>query len=193
MNQKGEITLTVVLMTLALTTLVLLCALELRHSFKTLEKRTTIFLCVKETKGEFHQFIKFMGRTNWGIKNINRVSLIMMFIPGLQGASMNAQKLKTTLKRAQDVRLISYLKTLRNLRTKSCPIDPRMLITPFRPARDNDGALKLREKQWTYYYLLRPYALSLEINLQDYESIHPRIQYKTEEKGAILFSLLSSR
>lgn len=193
MNQKGEITLFSCLLLLGLMAMVLLCGLELRKSFKLLEKRTHLFLCVKETKGEFNEFMKFMGRTNWGIKNINRASLIMVFIPGLQGAAMDAQKLKKFLIYSQNIRLVSYLKNLKDIRGKSCPLDPRMFITPFKPKRDAEEALVLREKKWTYYFLQRPYVLSLTIDQRGFEKINPRLTYLTEEKGAILSSHLPSR
>ena len=193
MNQKGEVTLLSCLLLFSLMSLVLLCGLELKKSFRLMEKRTELFLCAKETKGEFHQFMKFMGRTNWGIKNINRASLIMMFIPGLQGAAMDAQKLKKYLIYVQNIRLVSYLKTLKDLRAKGCRLDPRMFITPFNPKRDEEEALTLRKTQWTYYFLSTPYALSLTVDSEGWERVKPKLTYTAEEKGAILYSHLLSR
>jgi hypothetical protein len=196
-DEKGEITLLSCLLLFALTSLVLLSALELRKSFLLLQKRTNLFLCVKQTKGEFHSFMKFMGRSNWAIKNINRVSLVMAFIPGLQGAAANAQKAKKYIQYAQNTRVVSYLKTLKDLPHDKCTIDPRMYITPYKLGtqflkRDGEGAAILRDNKWTYYYFAKPYLLSLEINAEDAESLDPKISYKTEEKAAKLSSLLSS-
>lgn len=193
MNQKGEITLFSCFLLLSLMGLVLLCGLELRKSFGLMEKRTHLFLCVKETKGEFHHFMKFMGRTNWGIKNVHRASLIMALIPGLQGAALDAQKLKKYLIHVQNLRLVSYLKTLKDLREKDCPLDPRMFITPFKMKRDAEKALVLRKEEWTYYYLSKPYVLSLTIKDVGFEDINPQLGYKAEEKGAMLSSHLLSR
>lgn len=194
MNQKGEITLFSCLLILTLSGLVLLCTLELQKSFGLLQKRTQLFLCVKETKGEFHHFMKFMGRTNWAIKNINRASLIMAFIPGLQKAALDAQKAKKYLQYIQNARVVSYLKTLKDLSGKSCPLDPRMFITPFKIGkRDENGATILREEKWTYYYFSKPYLLSLKINAKNWERINPKIKYQAQEKAAKLSSLLSSR
>lgn len=197
-NQKGEVTVLLTLLIVVLTGIVLLCALELRKSYSFLEKRTHLFLCVKETKGELHQYMKFMGRTNWAIKNINKASLIMMFIPGLQGIAADAQKAKKYIQYAQEARLISYMKTLSDLRSKKCSTDPRMFITPFKLGsrllkRDAFGAAELREEKWTYYYLSKPYLLQIEINASGFESLKPNIKYKSEEKAAKLSSLLSSR
>lgn len=198
MNQRGDVTLVSCLALFAMMCLVLLCSLELRKSFRLMEKRTKLFLCVKETKGEHHNFMKFMGQTNWGIKNINRASLIMMFIPGLQGVAADAQKAKKYLQYAQEIRLVSYLKTLAQLKAKKCSLDPRMFITPFKIGsrllkRDADGAAELKEEKWTYYYFSKPYFLSLEVNASGFESVKPKLQYVTEEKLGTLSSLLSSR
>lgn len=198
MNQKGEVTVLTTLLIATLTGIVLLCALELRKSYSLLEKRTHLFLCVKETKGELNQYMKFMGRTNWAIKNINKASLIMMFIPGLQGIAADAQKAKKYIQYVQAIRSVSYLKTLSDLRVRKCSTDPRMFLTPFKLGsrmlkRDAHGAAELREEKWTYYYLSKPYLLQIEINASAFESLKPKITYKSEEKAAKLSSLLSSR
>ena len=70
MNQKGEVTLITTLLMFILLGIVLLSSLELKSSFRKLQRRTELFLCVKETKGEINLFLKFMGRTNWAIKNM---------------------------------------------------------------------------------------------------------------------------
>ena len=198
MNEKGEITLLGSIIVLTLSSLILLCSLELQKSFNLLQKRTHLFLCAKETKGEVHHFMKFMGRTNWAIKNINRLSLVMVFIPGLQGAAMNAQKAKKYLQYIQEGTVVSYLKTLNDLRIKECPLDPRMLITPFVLGsrvleRDTDGAAILRKTKWNYYFLSKPYFLDMKINAKNWEGISPDIKYQTDEKLAKLSSLFSSR
>ncbi len=198
MNQKGEVTLVSTLIITVLMGMVLLCALELKKSYGLLQKRTHLFLCVKETKGEFHDYMKFMGRTNWAIKNINKASLIMMFIPGLQGVAADAQKAKKYLQYVQEARLVLYLKKLADLRGRKCSTDPRMFLTPFKLGsrllkRDAHGAAELREEKWTYYYLSKPYLLQIEINASGFESLKPKLTYKSEEKAARLSSLLSSR
>lgn len=198
MNQKGEITLLSTLILTVLMGMVLLCALELKKSYGLLQKRTHLFLCVKETKGEFHDYMKFMGRTNWAIKNINKASLVMMFIPGLQGIAADAQKAKKYLQYVQEARLVLYLKKLADLRGRKCSTDPRMFLTPFKLGsrllkRDAHGAAELREEKWTYYYLSKPYLLQIEINASGFESLKPKLTYKSEEKAARLSSLLSSR
>ena len=195
MNQKGEITLLASILILCLVSIVLLSALELSRSYRALEKRTHLFLCVKETKGELHHLMKFMGRSNWGIKNLNRAALIMMFIPGGQGLSMNTQKLKKFIQRSQEVRLISYLASLKKLQSKKCALDPRMVKTPFKlgpelAQRDKEGALILREKKWSYGFFSKPYFINLKVEAANWEKITPKIHYISEEKMARLSSHL---
>lgn len=197
-NEKGEVTVLATMLMVVLTGIVLLCALELQKSFSLLQKRTHLFLCVKETKGEVNDFMTFMGRTNWAIKNINKASLVMAFIPGLQGAALNAQRAKKYLQYIQEARTAFYLRTLASLRGRKCSTDPRMFLTPFKLGsrllkRDAHGAAELRDEKWTYYYLSKPYLLQIEINASGYEGLKPRITYISEEKGAKLSSLLSSQ
>lgn len=198
MNQKGEVTLLSCLMIFCLMSVVLLSALELQKSFNLLQRRTHLFLCVKETKGELNDYIKFMGRTNWAIQNLKKAQVIMLLIPGTQGIAFDAEKLKKYLKHIQEVRTVSYLKSLNDLRKKSCPLDPRMLITPFKLGarvlqREVGGGAILRETKWTYGYFSKPYFLTVEVNASGWESVKPQITYKSEEKLAKLSSLLSSR
>ncbi len=196
-NEKGEVTVLATMLIAVLTGIVLLCALELQKSISLMKRRTHLFTCVKETKGELNDFMKFMGRSNWAIKNINKASLIMMFIPGLQGVAADAQKAKKLIQKFQNLKLALYLKTLSDLRARKCSTDPRMFLTPFKISkgfsRDHHGAAELREEKWTYYYLSKPYLLQIEINASAFESLKPNIEYKAEEKGAKLSSLLSSR
>lgn len=186
MNEKGDSTLFCVLLLLALSGLVILCSLELHKAYRQLEKRTEILLCMKETKGEFQRYFTFMGRTNWAIKNIRKAQLIVFLIPGLQGAALNADKIKQIIIRAQDLSLIAYFKKLNELKKQDCPLDPRMLLTPFELTgsgykRDTQSAAKLRKEEWTYLFLHLPYGFSLTINASHFESLNPEIDYLFKE------------
>jgi hypothetical protein len=97
MNQRGEALLFCILILTLLSGLLTLCGLELHRSYKQLEKRTKFFLCIKESKGELKQFLHGMGRTNWMIKNTSRAQYLFAVIPGLQGASLKARKIKKIL------------------------------------------------------------------------------------------------
>lgn len=198
MNQRGEATLLCVLVLVVLSGLVTLCGLRLQHSFSNLKKRTELFLCVKETKGELDRYLIFMGRTNWALKNTTRAQMVALFIPGMQGAALKADKIKRIIKTAQNASLILYYKKLTELKGKGCPLDPRMVLTPFELAskgykRGPDDRALIRSDKWTYMFLSKPYFLSLQVQTVGMEAINPRIKYIAEEKGAKLSSLLSLR
>jgi hypothetical protein len=196
MNQKGEATLLSVMILFAMSSLIVLSSLELRRSFRLLQNRTQLFLCAKETKGEIKNHLRFMGRTNWVIKNTAKAALIAVFIPGLQGAALEAEKVKKILIAAQNLELISYLKKMADLKGKGCPLDPRLLITPFELgtlgfARDeNDGAI-LRDQHWSYLFFFKPFTLKMEFSEADLEGLRPKVHIETSEKGAMLSSLWS--
>ena len=153
-------------------------------------------LCMKETKGEVHQYLKFMGRTNWALKNVTKAQLVALFIPGFQVAAVKADKLKKIIQTIQNAHLILYYKKLTELKTKSCPLDPRLFMTPFHVTlagykRGLKGTATLRSNEWTYYFLQKPYALGLTINVRGYEDIRPSIKYTIKE-SAVTSSFLSS-
>lgn len=198
-NQKGEAILFCVLILVVLSGLLTLCGLELQRNFSLMKKRTDLFLCVKETKGELDHYMKAMGQINWLLKNISRAQMVAIFYPPLWAVVGSAEKLKKVAKGMQAAGLGVYGAKLRELKGKGCPIDPQMLLTPFKIGKDYgfqrsmDGAALLRNKTWTYYFLDRPYLLTLKIDASKVEAIIPKLSYQAEEKGAILSSLLSSR
>lgn len=195
MNQKGEVTLMTSLLMFILMGIVLLSSLELKSSYRKLQRRTELFLCVKETKEEINLFIKFIGRTNWAIKNINRAKLIMMFLPLAPATTLNAQKLKNFLIHAQNIRLISYLNSLKKIKAKGCQLEPRLYITPFELSvgslkRDQTQSVNLRKKKWNYIFYSPPYTLNLKIDGTGWEDSSPRIKYFSEEKMVTPLSTL---
>lgn len=198
MTQKGEVTLFGVLLLVVISGLLTLCGLELEKGFRTLKRRTGLFLCVKETKGELQRYLIFMGRTNWALENIGKAQLIAVLIPGLQGVGLEADKMKKVIKALQNSTLPLYLGRLKELKNRGCPLDPQMLLTPFRLAtsgykRELSEAASLRKKQWTYHFLKTPYLLTLNVEASSLVSIHPKISFEAREKGVILSSLFSSQ
>jgi hypothetical protein len=194
MNQKGEGVLFCLFILVFLSGLLTLCGLELERSFRLLQKRTHLFLCVKETKLEIDHYLKLNGRTNWALGHLAEAQLVAMFIPGLQGIALNAEKLKKALKAIQNAALATYLNKIRKLKTKGCPIDHRMVMTPFTLnqtgyQRGAQGQIKLRRKKWIYSFVKPPYQLQLYINAERWKAPHPAIGFQAKEKGAILSSL----
>jgi len=184
-NERGDMTLLSVVLILGLSGLVILSALELTAALKGLRHRANLILCVKESKGELHQFLKFMGKTNWAIHEANKVKWISLVIPGLQGLSGGAEKVKSALKVAQETNRLFYLKNLALLQSH-CPIDPRMFQTPFEliPSglkRHLDGTAKLRSNHWTYRYFHKSGLITLEIKNIKLQTIRPNLNYRLLE------------
>lgn len=197
LNQKGEVTLFFTATIVVLSLLFVLLALELRSSYLLTQKRKELFLCTKEARGDLKNFMIFTGRTNWGIKNAKKVALIAVLIPGLQGLSAEASKVKETLIRLQNIRLASYLNSLRRLSRKGCSLGPGFVITPFEISgsgfsRDDLSAARLRKKEWTYFFIDLPYTLTLDVKVVELDAINPVIEISSAEKGAMLSSLSSS-
>ncbi len=197
MNEKGEMNLVFVLMVAGLSGVMILCALKLQKSYRLLEKRTDLFLCTKEVEGEISQYMRFMGRTNWAIKNVEKAKLIMLFIPGLQGGALEAEKAKRTLILVQNTSVVPFLKKMAELKSRSCPMDPRIFITPFilTPVghqRNTDGTATLRKLRWSYQYVSYPYSLSVDWDASQFEALNPRLKRISKENGAKLSSTLSS-
>jgi hypothetical protein len=197
MNEKGEMNLLFVLMVVGLSGILILCALRLQRSFGLLEKRTQLFLCVKETEGEMVRYMKVMGRTNWAIKHLDKVKYAVIFFPPLAALAANAEEAKKGLILIQNLTLIPYMKKLSDLRGRGCPLDLRMLKTPFEIsgvgyARDGDDTAKLRSKKWSYAYVSFPYSISVDWNASGYEALKPLLKRNSWENGAKLSSILSS-
>jgi hypothetical protein len=198
-NQKGEATLFCVLILVALSGLLTLCGLELQKNFSLLKKRTELFLCVKETKGELNHFLLRTARLNWVIKNTTRAQMVAVFFPPLWTAVGSAEKIKRVTKGLQLASLGIFEGKLIKLKGQGCSLDPRLFVTPYELGKDFgytrtlEGAAKLRKKKWTYYFIDRPYGLSLTVDATGAEGFMPKIKYQAEEKMGTLSSLLSSR
>lgn len=193
MSEKGEATLFGVFTLVALTGIMLLCSLELSRSYRFLTRRSELFLCTKEAKGELNSYLKLMGRSNWAINNIQRAKLVMLFIPGLQGVALNSEKAKTFLKAYQNAQLFVYLNRIKKIAAKGCATDPRLFLTPYMLngagyLRQSSGAAIIRKQKWTYIYSRSPYALALEVNTSQSEKVNPKITYRVRESGGRLSS-----
>ncbi len=184
MNQRGDVSLVAVSLLFAMTGLLTLASVELQRSFRLLERRTELFLCVRELNGELNELLRVSGQANWGIRNAQRASVLAIFIPGLQGAAAGAEKVKSLLQQFQNAKIALYLKHILHLQRRGCPLDPRMLGTPFGLNRDHEGALRLKERTWTYRYFSSPYLLSVESKARNWEAINPKLEYQSTEKRA---------
>jgi hypothetical protein len=190
MNQRGEVGILFAAGLTAMTGLTLLLALELQRDFNLIKKRTHLFLCTKQTKGELVQYLEFMGRTNWALQNINRVQIIAAFIPGLQGAALSSEKAKKLIQRLQDARYLQYKSSVLGLSNKKCPLDPKLIQGPFEMMtlmlkRNSQGLVILRSSSWSHVFYVPPYLIKLNFKAQDWESLRPVIGVSYQEsKGS---------
>jgi hypothetical protein len=187
MNERGEITFLGVLAILCFSSLVILSALEIERSFRRLKSRTTLLLCTKETKGELKGLIGFMGRANWGIKNLERVKLLSILFPTAGIATKSADEIKRGLQRMQDLRILYHFKTLSALHMKGCPLDPLLIQTPFEIVgnllkRSPNGTVKMRSDKWEHHFFLRPYKIQLRVEPERWESPFPQIYFQAKDK-----------
>ncbi len=198
MNQKGEATLFCAMGLLCLVGLFLLAHLSLRKTYRQMQIRTSLFLCVKESKGEIKNYLTFMGQTNWGIKNLNRVSWIAAVIPGLQGVASSAENAKRFLIFTQEMKYVSYMQKWASLKSKGCPLDLRVVTTPYTRnllsySRDSEDAAVLKEPKWSYLFIKKPYALGLSFKAEGLEQITPQVHVDSWEIEGKLPSLFSFR
>jgi hypothetical protein len=186
-----------ILLIVTLSGLLGLCTLRLEKSLALLKKRTDLFLCVKETKGELKRHLVFMGRTNWALLNTTRAQLIMVLIPGLQGMALNADNVKKTITTLQRAELFFYLTSLGRLKKKGCPLDPRLVLTPFQLAagdfrRRADKRAILRGQSWKYHFISPPWGIGLHFTNQNLESVQPKVTIQAREIGEKFSFLLPS-
>jgi hypothetical protein len=193
MNQRGDCTLFGILILLALSSLLTLTSLSLIKSFKRLKQRTNLILCLKEFKGEQNQFIQFISKTNFALKNISRAKLIAAIIPGLQLGSMKAETLKRVIQRSQDLRLISYLNKIADLKRQSCPVPMKFRQSPFDfnlkgLKRNYEGTVIIRNQQWKHYFQQHPYVISMSCQIRKIDEIAPKISCHFWENVVTLYS-----
>jgi len=193
MNQRGDCTLFGILIVLALSSLLTLTSLSLIKSFKRLKQRTNLILCLKEFKGEQNQFIEFISKTNFGLKNISRAKLIAAIIPGLQLSSMKAETLKRVIQKGQDLRLISYLNKMAQLKRQSCPIPFNFRQPPFDFnlrgfKRNHEGIVITRKHQWKHFFQQNPYVISMSCQMRKIDDVAPKISCRFWENVVTLYS-----
>lgn len=198
MNERGEAILLSVLILALLSGLLTLCGLELQHSFGQLRKRSELFLCAKEFKGELHQHLKIMGQTNWGLKNLSKIQILSVFIPGLQGVALSGKKIKKILKGIQVASTLRYVAAVTSLTKRHCPLPPNAYRGIFKREglqlkRGRQSEALLRSRKWTYLFYHHPYLLEMSIDATNIEGLHPHPQYAFKEKGGKSFSLYSSQ
>lgn len=192
MNQRGDCTLLGILLILAMSSLLTLTSLSLVRSFKNLKERTNLILCLKEIKGEEGELHHFIGKTNWAIQNITRAKVLATLIPGLQMGAMKAEAMKKLIQQTQNLRLFSYLKKIARLKGQGCPLPFNLVQSPYQLSvqgmkRNHEGIALLRKNQWNYFFYQKPYAIRMECQTENNDSLKTRVRCRTSENVATLY------
>jgi len=194
MNQKGEATLTLILLMVVINSVLLLYGLRLHHNWQKIEARSKIFLCTKEIKEETVLFVENIEKLNWLIRNTDKAEKVAYFIPFVWAYIGKAKKIKLVAKSLQLKSLTQYLITLKNIKKKNCPIPLKDFISPYKLGmnlgfqRDQFEQTLLRKNKWTSNLKLSDYQILLqyEINRQ---ALWPKLQVLSlEKKGKLPFT-----
>lgn len=194
MNQKGEITLTGIILLLTFASLFSLCVLKLHISFSKLEERTELFLCTKTAKEELNLFLIFISKTNWVIQNAKRAKIISVLLPVTYSLYPTVNKFISFIKQIQELKKTIYLKKLIQLKAQGCPVSLKSLKTPFRLigtqfARDQSGLIILKEREWSYDFQTKNYALKVQVFSVRINTLSPAFRYIVQESRVKLPSI----
>lgn len=184
---------------IALTSLFLSLALLLmllnEYHFRQIKERGELMLCLKETKGELHQFILLTEKLNWAIKHIDKAKYLV-FIPGLQAVAANAEKAKNLIQKYQDLSLAHYLIKLTQLQRR-CRLAPNAYKTPYLITvrgfkRHFDGTTFWRMEQWNTKIFGKYEYAQITISSKKGSLKNPEIKYQYSINKVSVLSLLPS-
>lgn len=165
------------------------------HQFKQMKARGDLMLCLKEVKGELHDFIILTERMNWAIKHIDKAKYLV-FIPGLQAVAANAEKTKKYIQKYQDFTLTQYLLKLTKLKRR-CHMSPSSFMTPYQITvsgfrRHFDGTTQWRNEQWSLQILGQVELAQIQIKDKKSAQQKPQVTYSYSIKKVNALSVLPS-
>lgn len=125
-------------------------------SIKQSKNQMQNYLCMKEYTGEIKRHNEVIEITNTGIKAANTGTILGLFTsPAL---ALTAKRLKSLLKRTQDIYHFSFLKKVSSLYSKDCQFTPTAFKTNYQTksfylklSRNQSGTVKERKKEWKVY------------------------------------------
>lgn len=175
-----------------LLSLAVLLILLLQYHLAHIKARGELMLCLKEAKGELHQFILHTEKLNWAIKNIDKAKYLIL-IPGLQAAAINSQKAKELIMKYQDLTLAHYLVKVTRLQQR-CSQNPQVFMTPYQISlkgfkRRFDGTTSWRTK-WQMQIKGKFEIAQLQIAEKKDRRINSQIHYRYSIKKANAWSRL---
>ncbi len=151
-------------------------------------------LCLKEAKGELHQFIFHIEKTNWAIKHIDKAKYLI-FVPGLQAVAANTERAKELIKKYQDITLARYLFKLSRLQ-KRCRQSPQSFMTPYEISmkgfRRKFNGITIWRNKWRMQIIGKFEVAQVQIKEKKVSRMKPEFQYSYSIKEGNAWSLLPS-
>jgi len=172
MNQRGEITSLLIFILMIFSSLLIYCALKLELNFIHLKKRTNILLCSKIAIQEVIRHVHFISKTNWAIKNAQKIKTVSLLIPGLQGVSLKTENIQIYLKTLQEFEYLRHLENLKKIKHKRCEMTSKTFLTPFKHdlslyQRDQQQTILQRSSSWEYIFANNPFSIKFILELRD--------------------------
>jgi hypothetical protein len=187
MNQKGELTLFGILLTMGLTSVFILHSIQLIYNYTLFKRRAEFFICSKKSKILIREHANKIIKANWGIKNSDKIKYLSLFIPGFQGVGLKAEKVKILLKKFQDFELLKFRSKLMKLKIGGCSLEKGIFLSPFKTnashhLRSTFETAIPQEKIWQIKISHYPFLMTLSFDLKNSESLYPIISTLSEER-----------
>lgn len=154
-----------------------ICEME----FSKMKRRAELMICLKEVKGETHQFIEMIEKVNWGIRNADKAKYLAIFIPALIPVAANSEKAKKVMIHYQNMLLPKYILKISSLISK-CKISSQTMLTPYQihtnGFKRNFEGVTIWRKKWKIKISSKEELMTVELTPLRVRSLKPQIQYK---------------
>lgn len=181
-------------LTSLLLSMMLLLLLLTHHQLGELKARGELMLCLKESKGELHQFITHIEKINLAIVYLDKGKYLIL-IPGLAAVATNTERAKKIIQKYQDLKLGQHLIQMTRLH-KRCPQAPQTFLTPYQIGalgfKRHFNGTTIWRKKWSTYTRGRKEVASIFIKEKNTMRLKPKITYQFSIKKANAWSLLPS-
>ena len=159
--------------------ILLFCICE--KEFSHLKERGELMICLKETKGESHNFIEQIEKINWGIRNADKAKYLAILFPPLAPVAASSEKAKKVMMELQNLLLLKFLFKLTQLKIR-CRIHHETLTTPYlitvRGFRRNVEGVTIWRKEWNIKINSRKEQIRARVTPQSIRTLKPQIQYQ---------------
>lgn len=177
-----------------LVSLGILLLLITKIHLEELRARGELMLCLKETKGELHQFIIKTEKINWAISHIDKAKYLIL-IPGLAAVAANTERAKELIQQYQNLTLAQYLLSVSKLHQR-CRQGPQSLMTPYQISvtgfKRHFNGTTMRRKKWSTYTRGTQETAFISITEINSKNFELKVGYQYSIKKGNVWSLLPS-